>query len=102
MSQQPSGADHYERGMLLKKVQVFDSALQEFQEATKDPEQAGKAHAQAALCLRTLKRHDEAVTAFRQALETGAFSTKERLHVLYLLGQSLESLNRDFEALVVY
>ena len=102
MSQQTSGADHYERGLLLKKVQVFDSALKEFQEAARDPEQAGKAFAQVALCLRTLKRHDEAVTAFRQALETSAFSDKERVHILYLLGQTLESLNRDFEALVIY
>lgn len=99
---QETGLDHYERGLLLKKVQIFDTALQEFQEATKDPKQAGKAFAQVALCLRTLKRHDEAVTAFRQALETGAFSTKERVHILYLLGQTLESLNRDFEALVIY
>lgn len=102
MSEETSGVDHYERGLLLKKVQIFDSALQEFQQATRDQQQAGKAFAQAALCLKSLKRHDEAVTAFRQALETGAFSTRERVHILYLLGQTLESLNRDFEALVVY
>ena len=102
MSQETSGAQHYERGLLLKKVQIFDSALKEFQQATRDPEQAGKAFAQVALCLTTLKRHDEAVTAFRQALETGAFLNKERVHILYMLGQTLESLNRDFEALVVY
>lgn len=102
MAQETPGSDHYERGLLLKKVQIFDSALVEFQQATRDPQQAGKAFAQAALCLKSLKRHEEAVTAFRQALETGAFSTKERVHILYLLGETLEVLNRDFEALVVY
>lgn len=102
MAQEISGVDHYERGLLLKKVQIFDSALQEFQHATRDQQQAGKAFAQVALCLKSLKRHDEAVTAFRQALETGAFSTRERVHILYMLGQTLESLNRDFEALIVY
>jgi len=102
MSEKTSAVDHYERGLLLKKVQIFDSALQEFQQATRDQQQAGKAFAQVALCLKSLKRHDEAVTAFRQALETGAFSARERVHILYMLGQTLESLNRDFEALVVY
>jgi tetratricopeptide (TPR) repeat protein len=102
MAQDTPGADHYERGLLLKKVQIFESALEEFQQATRDPQQAGKAFAQVALCLKSLKRHDEAVTAFRQALETGPFSPKERVHILYLLGETLEILNRDFEALVVY
>jgi tetratricopeptide (TPR) repeat protein len=102
MSEERSCVDHYERGLLLKKVHVFDSALQEFREATKDPEQKGKAYAQVAICLRSLKREDEAVTAFREALQTDAFSTKERVHLLYWLGETLESLNRDFEALVIY
>jgi tetratricopeptide (TPR) repeat protein len=102
MSEETSRVDHYERGLLMKKVQMFDSALQEFQQATKDPQEAGKAFAQVALCLRSLKRDDEAVMAFRHALETDVFSTKERVHILYWLGQTLESLNRDFEALVVY
>ena len=73
---QEIGLDHYERGLLLKKVQIFDTALQEFQEATKDPKQAGKAFAQVALCLRTLKRHDEAVTAFRQHWKQAPFPPK--------------------------
>jgi len=102
MAQDTPGADHYERGLLMKKVQSFDSALKEFQQATKDPKQAGKAFAQVALCLKTLNRPEEAVTAFRQAFETGPFSTKERVHILYMLAQTLESLDRDFEALVVY
>jgi len=102
MAQDTPGADHYERGLLMKKVQSFDSALKEFQQATKDPKQGGKAFAQVALCLKTLNRPEEAVTAFRQALDTGSWSTKERVHILYLLAQTLESLGRDFEALVVY
>ena len=49
MAQDTPGADHYERGLLMKKVQSFDSALKEFQQATKDPNQGGKAFAQVAL-----------------------------------------------------
>ena len=97
-----SGCDFYERGLVLKKVQIFDMALTEFRKATKDPEHAGKAFAQMALCLNSLGRDNEAATAFREALATEAFSPIERVHMQYLLGKTLESLNRDAEALVVY
>ena len=102
MSGTMSGLGFYERGLLLKKVQIFDMALTEFQQATTDPQQAGKAFAQVGLCLKALGREDDAVRAFRQALETGAFSTLERVHIQYLLAQTLESLDQEFEALVVY
>jgi tetratricopeptide (TPR) repeat protein len=97
-----SGCDFYERGLALKKVQIFDMAITEFREATKDPEQAGKAFMQMALCLNKLGRDDEAVTAFREALATESFPPIERVHIQYLLAQTLESLDRDSEALVVY
>jgi len=97
-----SGLGFYERGLLLKKVQIFDMALTEFQQATTDPQQAGKAFAQVGLCFKALGREDDAVRAFRQALETGSFSTLERVHIQYLLAQTLESLDQEFEALVVY
>ena len=32
-----TGLDFYERGLLLKKVQIFDMALKEFRRATTDP-----------------------------------------------------------------
>jgi PilZ domain-containing protein len=102
MLQRMSGSEHYERGLLLKKVQIFAAALAEFQQASRDPQQAGKAFAQVALCLKALGREEEAVTALRQALDAGSFSTKERVHIQYLLAQTLEALDREFEALVVY
>jgi tetratricopeptide (TPR) repeat protein len=102
MSGTMSGLGFYERGLLLKKVQIFDMALTEFQQATTDPQQAGKAFAQVGLCLKALGREDDAVRAFRQALETGSFSTLERVHIQYLLAQTLESLDQEFEALMVY
>jgi tetratricopeptide (TPR) repeat protein len=97
-----SGCDFYERGLALKKVQIFDMAVTEFRQATKDREQAGKAFAQMALCLTRLGRDDEAVTAFREALATESFSPAERAHMQYMLAQTLESLDRESEALVVY
>lgn len=102
MLQGLSACDFYERGLALKKVEIFDMAITEFREATRDPDQAGKAFAQIALCLKRLGRDDEAVTAFRDALATEAFSPLERVHMQYLLAQTLESLHRDTEALIVY
>lgn len=97
-----SGCDFYERGLALKNVQIFDMAITEFREATKDPEQAGKAFAQIALCFNRLGRDEEAVNAFREALATESFPLTERVYIQYLLAQTLESLDRDSEALVVY
>lgn len=97
-----SGCDFYERGLALKKVNIFDMAVTEFREATKDPEQAGKAFAQMALCYKILGRNEEAIAALREALATESFSHIERVHMKYMLAQTLESLDRESEALVVY
>jgi tetratricopeptide (TPR) repeat protein len=102
MEQPISAVQRYERGLVLKQVQIFDQALEEFQEAAKDTHHAGKAHVQIAFCLRSMGHYVEAAAAFRQALTFATFSTTERLHILYLLGQTLESLGRYAETLEVY
>lgn len=102
MQQPISAIKRYERGLVLKQVQIFDQALEEFQQATSDPQQAGKAHVQIALCMRSTGQYVEAVAAFRQALTSTTFSTTERLHILFLMGQTLESLGRYAETLEVY
>lgn len=102
MKERLTAFERYERGLVLKEVQIYDSALEEFQQAALDPQYAGKAHVQIALCLRSCGRYIEAVAAFREALKSATFSPKERLYVLYWLGQSLELLDRYPEALEVY
>ena len=72
------------------------------QQATHDPYYGGRAQIQMGLCLRALGRHDEAVTALREALNSSNLSQKEYTHVLYLLGQCLESLGRSAEAIEAY
>ena len=67
MSGTMSGLGFYERGQLLKKVQILDMALNKFQQGMTDPQQVGKAFAQVGLRLKTLGREDEAVMAFRDA-----------------------------------
>ena len=102
MEQPKSAFDHYEHGRVLKRAQMFDQARDAFQQAASDPEYAGNAHVQIALCLRATGRYDEAAAAFRQALEVAMFSSKEKAHILYFLGQTLESLGRYAEALEAY
>ena len=97
-----SAAKHYERGRVLKHAQMFNQAREEFQHVASDPQYAGNAHVQIALCLLATGRYDEAVVAYRQALEVGTFSSKEKAHILYLLGKTLESLGRYAEALEAY
>jgi tetratricopeptide (TPR) repeat protein len=47
-------------------------------------------------------RHEDAVTTLRQALHSPSLSPQESIHVLYLVGQSLESLGRYAEAIEAY
>jgi tetratricopeptide (TPR) repeat protein len=102
MEQPKSARDHYERGRTLKRAQMFDQAREEFQHVVGDPEYAGNAHVQIALCLLATGRYDEAVEAFRQALEVGTYSSNEKAHILYMLGKTLEALGRVAEALEAY
>jgi hypothetical protein len=49
-----------------------------------------------------MSRHGEAATALEKALASSTLSPNEQMHVLYLLGQTLESLGRNAEALEAY
>ena len=102
MEQPKSALDHYEHGRVLKHAHMFDQAREEFQHVANDPEYAGNAHVQIALCLLGTGRYDDAAEAFRQALEVGTFSSTEKAHILYFLGQTLESLGRYAEAMEAY
>jgi tetratricopeptide (TPR) repeat protein len=102
MEQRKSAFEHYERGRVLKQSQMFDQALQEFQQAAADPQYAINAHVQMALCFKANGRHEEAAATFRHILNIGTFSSKEKAHILYLLGQTLEALGRYAEALEAY
>jgi len=81
---------------------MFDQAREEFQHVANDPEYAGNANVQIALCLLATGRYDDAVEAFRQALEVGRFSSIDKAQILYMLGKTLEALGRVAEALEAY
>ena len=102
MDQEMSAGERYERGLVLKGVQMFYEAIEDFRKAALDPQCSGKAHLQIALCPKSAGRPEEAVMEFRQALATRTFSSEQERHILYHMGQTLESLGRHEESLEVY
>ncbi len=61
-----------------------------------------KGFAQMGFCLKKSGKQEEAVAAFRRALQVPSTSSKEQVQILYLLGRTLESLERIPEALESY
>jgi len=98
----PDGHDSYERGTALKNVGLFRQAAEHFEIAAQDPAYALKGLAQMGLSLKQSGKQEEAVAAFRRALQVPATSSKEQVQILYLLGRTLESLRRIPEALEAY
>jgi len=102
MDTRMSARELYERGRMLRQAKMYDRALADFRSVIQDPNYVGKAHTQAALCFRAMSRHGEAAAALEKALASSTLSLNEQMHVLYLLGQTLESLGRNAEALEAY
>jgi tetratricopeptide (TPR) repeat protein len=96
------GHDAYERATALKNVGLFRPAAEHFEKAAQDPAYALKGFAQMGLCLKRSGKQEEAVVAFRRALQIPTASSKEQVQILYLLGRTLESLGRIPEALEAY
>ncbi|TKB66926.1 MAG: tetratricopeptide repeat protein [Nitrospira sp.] len=102
MLQQMSSSEFYERGLVLMELRMFHPAIDDFQTVAKDARYAGKAYVPMALCLKAIGQQEEAVAAFRQAIMSPMVSPVEQHHILYQLGQTLESLGRWAESLEVY
>ena len=98
----PAGHESYERAMALKNVGLFRQAAEHFEKAAQDPVYALKGFAQMGLSLKKSGKQEEAVAAFRRALQVSSASSKEQVQILYLLGRTLESLARIPEALEAY
>ena len=96
------GYEPYERGMALKNAGLFRQAAEHFEKAAQDPAYALKGFAQMGLSLRKSGKQEEAAAAFRRALRIPPTSSKEQVQILYLLGRTLESLDRIPEALETY
>jgi type II secretory pathway predicted ATPase ExeA len=97
-----NAGERYERGLALRKAGLFKQAIGQFQEAAHHRAYALKAHAQIGLCYKSSGRYEDAVLAFRKALQSKAASSKEIVQILYVLGRTLESLGRIAETLEAY
>ncbi|MCP9439076.1 MAG: PilZ domain-containing protein [Nitrospira sp.] len=102
MAQRMSASDLYQRGLVLKKAHMFHMAIEDFEQAARDPQYAPQAYIQMALCWRAVDRADEAVAAFRRAAASPILSSEERMHVLYHMGRLLEEQGRFSESLELY
>ena len=98
----PNGQEAYERGTTLKNVGLFRQAAGHFEKAAQDPAYALKGFAQMGFSLKQSGKLEEAAVAFRRALQVPSTSSKEQIQILYLLGRTLESLERIPEALEAY
>ena len=96
------GQESYERGTALKNVGLFRQAAEHFEKAAQDPAYALKGFAQMGLSLKKSGKQEEAAAAFRRALQVPSASLKEQVQILYLLGRTLESIERIPEALEAY
>ncbi len=93
----------YEQGMGLRKEEQYQAAIEVFRSLTTHPSYALQAYAQIGMCLRALDRLPEAVVALRKALGTQAAQLDPRsINIQYLLGRTLEDLNRVAEAISTY
>lgn len=95
-------AEYYERGLALKKTGSYKEALQQFALAAQDASLTFRAMAQVGICLKSLGQPDEAVTAFRKALQAQRVASPDTLQVRYLLARTLESLGRAEDSLEQY
>jgi len=98
----PNGQEAYERGTTLKNVGLFRQAAEHFEKAAQDPAYALKGFAQLGFSLKQSGKLEDAAVAFRRALQVPSTSSKEQIQILYLLGRTLESLERIPEALEAY
>ena len=94
--------EDYARAMGLREEGRLKEAVELFRSATSDKSMWFKAYSQVGLCYVTLKEHHAAIQAFRTALEDPTAPRQDVLDVLYVLGRSLESIERIDQALEVY
>jgi general secretion pathway protein A len=101
-SPRQDAAEWYERGLALKKIGLHKEALHQFSLAAQDASLTFRAMAQVGICLKSGGQPEQAVTAFRKALQAQRTASADTIQVRYLLARTLESLGRSDETLEHY
>lgn len=100
ISEDPSST--YRKGLALKGAKEFRQAIEVFEQLIEHDSWAARALAQKGLCLIAVGRHEEAISAMREASTKRSTTEDERKTVQYLLARTLESQGRHGEARTVY
>lgn len=94
--------EDYARAIVLKEEGRLKQAVELLQSAARDKSMWFKVYSQVGLCYVKMNEHHAAIEAFRTALEDPTALRQDILEVLYVLGRSLESIERTDQAMEVY
>jgi general secretion pathway protein A len=92
----------YRQALALKQAGEFSRALALLDRLTADRAWGVKAFAQKGLCLKAIGRYEEALDAFRVALDRPSVSAEDLVSFRYLYARTLESMGRFKEAVECY
>ncbi len=92
----------YAKGIALRREGRLREAIDMLELAGKSPSYLMKAQVQIGLCHRSMGNHDQAIQAFRAALNDQSASKSEVTDTQYYLAQTLESVGQTAEATTLY
>ena len=98
----PDPAALYRKALSLKQAGEFSQALALLDRLTDDGVWGIKALGQKGLCLKAIGRYEDALAAFRTALDRPSGSTQDQVSLRYLYARTLESMGRSQEAVECY
>jgi len=98
----PDPAVFYRRALSLKQAGEFLQALALLDRLTGDGVWGIKALGQKGLCLKAIGRYEDALAAFRTALDRPSGSPQDLVSLRYLFARTLESMGRSQEAVDCY
>jgi len=92
----------YRQALALKQAGECSQAIVLFDRLVADGVWGVKAVAQKGLCLKAIGRYEEALAAFRAALDRPSGSAEDLMSLRYLVARTLESMGRSKEAVECY
>jgi type II secretory pathway predicted ATPase ExeA len=92
----------YREALSLKQAGEFSRAIALLDRLTADEVWGVKALGQKGLCLKAIGRYEEALAAFRAALDRPSGSAQDLVSLRYLFARTLESMGRSKEAVECY
>jgi len=92
----------YREALALKQAGEFSRAIALFDGLVADEVWGVKALGQIGLCLKAIGRYEEALSAYRAALDRPSGSAQDLISLRYVYARTLESMGRSKEAVECY